>query len=549
MSSRSDVPDVSSPGVMTPGDPVPPRLEVRGVTKAYGAVQAVAAASLDVHRGEILGLIGENGAGKSTLLGVLSGTVRPDSGEIVIDGEARESMTLRAARAAGVAMVSQELTLCPNLSATENLFLGRPPRRWRSVLDRRAMRRDGCRLLEETGFSAEPNTPLGELPLAEQQLVEIGRAVSEDANILILDEPTASLSRQDFERLEGIIRRLAAKGTAVIFVSHRLEEIFTLCDRITVMRDGVTVATAGREDITAEELARLMAGEAGASPAARGGGAHVDFEDGQDQPAGRAVLEARGATRRGAFADVDFDVRQGEVVGFAGVRGSGRRELLDCVYGLQRLSGGTISLNGTEFSARSPAQARRTGIGYLPEERKTEAIIPTWDVQHNLAMGNLPIIARWGVLTRRRLTRWATRIIAENDIRPPTPERLATQLSGGNQQRMALSRVVATNPDVLLLLEPTRGVDVRAKVEIRKMVARLARTERTAVVLVESDVGELLAMADRVLVFHRGQIMGELTGDAMNEAQIALLSHGHASADGAAAARGSDMTTNREMDS
>lgn len=523
-----------------------PRLEVVDVRKAFGAVKAIAAASFDVRRGEVLGLIGENGAGKSTLLNVLSGKVRPDAGSIVIDGTARGSMTPRAARSAGVAMVSQELTLCPNLSAIENLFLGRVPLRWRSVLDRGTMRRDGRALLE-IGFAANPNTPVGELPLAEQQLVEIGRAVAEDANILILDEPTASLSRQDFDRLEQIIRRLADSGAAVIFVSHRLGEIFSLCDRITVMRDGVTVATTHSHDISAEELAHLMAGDAAPPLKAAATGAVVDGEVGE--PPRKLVLEVRNATRGGAFADIDLDVHEGEVVGLAGVRGSGRRELLDCIYGLQRLSGGTVRVNDVEFSATSPTRARRIGIGYLPEERKTKAIVPTWDVQHNLAMGNLATVARWGVFTRRRLTRWARQVISENDIRPPIPEQMATQLSGGNQQRMALSRVVVANPDVLLLLEPTRGVDVRAKAEIRKMVARLARTDRKAVVVVESDVAELLAMADRVLVFHRGQVMGELAGDSMNESQIALLAHGHAPATPGEEPSDGHSSQDRELDS
>ncbi|MEU9886942.1 sugar ABC transporter ATP-binding protein [Sphaerisporangium sp. NPDC051011] len=484
----------------------PPVLEIKKLSKSFPSVRALHEVDLTAYPGEIHALLGENGAGKSTLLKTLFGVQRPDSGEVWFEGERREFAQPSDALAAGLAMVHQELSLVPQFTAVQNIVLGREKSR-AGFVDRGEARLRAARSLARLGFDARIDVPVHKLSVAQQQLVEIARALAVGARLIILDEPTASLTTQESERLFELLRRLRAEGRAIIYVSHRLAEVMELSDRVTVLRDGELVGTRTRGQIADEsELVKLMVGRDVAAVGVRG--------DPGDP--GEEVLRVEGLSSTAGVSDCSLSVRRGEIVGLAGMVGAGRTELVRALIGADRATGGTVWIRGERITIGSPAEAVRAGIAFLPEDRKHQGL-----VLHMSAASNAMLIRpprRHGMLDRRE-QREQTRALLKRLNANISPDYPVGKLSGGTQQKVVLARWLKTSSDIFIFDEPTRGIDVGAKGEIHALMRELA-DEGKAIVMVSSDLLEVLGMSDRVLVMRRGRIVAELDRSAMSEEAI-----------------------------
>jgi ribose transport system ATP-binding protein len=497
-----------------------PLLRMRGIVKEFPGVRALDGVDLDVAAGEVHCLLGQNGAGKSTLIKVLSGAHRPDAGEIEWDGAAAKFDDPHAADAAGIATIHQELDLVPWLSVAENVFLGHERARFGFTRPARAQAAAG-ELLTRLGHpEIPPRREAGRLPAAGQQVVALARALSRDARLIVMDEPSAMLDPEEVDNLFRVVRELKDAGVAVVYISHRLEEIRRIGDRVTVLKDGRTVArNLPARTTPTTEVIRLMTGRA--------------FEhalpDRGPEPAGAAALEVDGLARRGEFADVSFTVRAGEIVGLAGLVGSGRSEILETVYGARRPDRGTVRVAGRALRPGSVPAAVRAGLGLCPEERKSQGLLLSESVTRNVSLPVLARFARAGFLGRDADTGAASAVIERLDVRPADPNRAVRTLSGGNQQKVVLARWLLTGCSVLLLDEPTRGVDVGARGEIYALVRRLA-TNGVAVVLVSSDVPEVIGLADRVLVLRDGRVVHQAPAAELTEERVLDLVMAGASA-------------------
>ena len=477
----------------------PLRLAAAGIGKRYGATQALADVALALAPGEIHALVGENGAGKSTLMRVLAGVARPDEGTMELDGVHYAPEDALEARGRGVAMIHQELALAPHLSVAENVLLGSEPRRG-LLLDRRALRaRAGAALAAVGRAELGLERRVAELGPADRQMVEIARALAADARLLVLDEPTSSLTRPDVIALFGRLRALAARGVAVVYVSHVLEEVFALCSRFTVLRDGRSVASGDLAGSSPAALAAAMVGREVAALYPRS----PPLE--QESGPGEVVLRVERLAGRRLPRAATLELRRGEVLGLAGLVGAGRTELLRALFGLDPIRNGTVSLLALA-GPRSPHERWRSGAGFLSEDRKGEGLALRSSLAENLLMPVLGRSARRGWLSTRALASEARRWIAELDVRCNHPEQAAGTLSGGNQQKVALARLFAADVDVLLLDEPTRGVDVGARAEIGRWIDALAHRRGKSVLVVSSHLPELLGLCDRVAVFFRGEL-------------------------------------------
>jgi ABC-type sugar transport system ATPase subunit len=486
-----------------------PLIEVRDVAKQFGGVRALDGVSVAIAAGSVHGLVGENGAGKSTLAKVIGGVLAPDSGELVVDGEPVRFRSPREALAAGIATIAQEIALVPARSVLENVFLGIEPRRL-GVVDRRALRGRFAALDDRTGFGLDPDVSVGALRTAEQQKVEIVRAIARDARLILMDEPTASLTADESERLLGVIRSLAADGTAVVLVSHHLDEVLDVCEQVTVMRDGRIVRSgpAGKE--TAQSLVTAMVGRA----------VDTTYPDkqlvGSDAP---VVLEARSLTRGRAVGDVSLNVRAGEIVGLAGLVGSGRTEVARLIAGADRADEGEILLDGEPLRLRHPRDAARHGIAMVPESRKEEGLLMMRSIRENATLATLPRFSRAGVVERGRERRYAQGLFERLDVRAPGTAARVGSLSGGNQQKVLFAKWLAIEPRMLIADEPTRGIDVAAKREIHGLIAELA-AGGMGVLLISSEIDEVLGLAHRVLVMRGGRVVEELAGEAATEERV-----------------------------
>lgn len=487
--------------------------------KRFGAITAVDHMYIDVQAGEIHGLVGENGAGKSTLIAMLGGSLGPDGGHIECDGRRFSSLTPVVARRLGINIVYQELSLAPNLTVGENIFLGRPPTKWGVLTDRRAILDGASEALERLGASIDPTIPVDKASHADRQLTEIARAVVGRVRVLILDEPTSSLTHHDFDRLKDTLRKLTASGVGVVFVSHRLPEVLELAGRITVMRDGRKVSTIHSSTTSARELASLMVGR-DIERSSRFGVSIISAPI-----YGRTVLETRNASRAPSFTEVSITVRAGEIVGLAGLRGSGRHELVDSIYGLERLDSGEIWVDGERLRSGSPRDSRKRGVTYVPLNRRTQGLVSIWDVSRNLALGNADKTFHWGLMRSNWLKRWVRELLNSFAITPSRPETSIQHLSGGNQQKVVLARNIVGSPKLLLLLEPTRGVDVGSKEEIRAIVRDISR-RGAGVLLVDSELSELVSLCNRVYVMHRGRVVQELSEALISEESVTFLAAG-----------------------
>jgi ribose transport system ATP-binding protein len=485
-------------------------LEMRGITKAFPGVVALAGVDLTLYAGEVHVLLGENGAGKSTLMKILSGAYRKDAGDIRIGGAIREIDSPRTALALGVRTIYQELNLVPCLSVAENIFLGETPTRGAGFIDRRRLHEDTRQVLSELGLDLSPELPVGQLRLAERQMVEIAKAVKDLAGasaprVLIMDEPTSALTAREVDQLFALIARLTARGVAIVYITHRLDEVYRIGQRVTVMRDGRRVATRLLSEVSLGELVRLMAN--------RELGEHFPKVR---QPPGVELLRLEHVARTGVLSDISLTLHAGEVLGIAGLLGAGRTELARVIAGADRADSGQIVVHGQTTSFRSPADAIRRGIGLLPEDRKAEGLVAGLTVARNIALPHGRRLARFGWLPRRAESVFAAPWV--NDLRiKATPAQPVRLLSGGNQQKVVLGKWVAGDAQIFIFDEPTRGVDVGAKVEIYNLMNRLT-AKGAGIVMISSELPELLGMSDRVLVMHRGSIRDRMdVSDATEE--------------------------------
>jgi rhamnose transport system ATP-binding protein len=475
-----------------------PILALEGVSKSFAGVKALKDVSFDVRPGEVHALMGENGAGKSTLIKVMAGVHAPDTGEIRVNGTVVRFASPREARAAGIATVYQELLLFPELTVAENIFLGHFPRGAMNALDWGKMRDEARRLLDDLdSHDLDVDARVGSLSVANRQRVEIAKALSQDARVLIMDEPTAALSDTDARRLMDVVRRLRDRGVAIVYVSHRMPEIFALATRVTVLRDGAYVGTHDIGAITEGELVSMMVGRP------------VDqLFPKVDAEIGAPVLELRNVSYRDEVEDISFTIRAGEIVGIAGLIGSGRTELALTIFGITPATAGEIRLDGKPVTITDPKQARDLGIAYVPEDRGLQGLIKPQTIRENLSLALLDRISTATIVDRAKETSLAKDLIKRFGIRARGPEQRVRQLSGGNQQKVVLAKWVATDPRVLIMDEPTRGIDVGAKAEIHALMSRLAG-QGLAVLMISSELPEVLGMSDRVLVMNNGRIVAE----------------------------------------
>jgi ribose transport system ATP-binding protein len=488
-----------------------PLVRIQEVSKQFPGVLALEQVSLDIYAGEVHVVAGENGAGKSTLMKLLSQVERPTKGRILLDGQPLQFGGPQYAQERGIAMVYQEFALAPHLSIAQNLFLGREQTRF-GLVRKGEEERLARALLQRVGLTLDPRRVVAGLSVAEQQMVEIARALAIDARLLILDEPTATLTAQEIEALFAVLRDLTARGMAILYISHRLEEIFRLARRVTIMRDGRVVETLPREELDEAKLIRLMVGR----------------EIGNLYPRpeitpGPVVLRAEHISRAPRVHDCSFEVRAGEILGFAGLVGAGRTELARTLFGAEPLTTGEIWLDGRQVRIRSPQQAIAAGIGYLTEDRKKDGLALTLGIDQNITLVNLPSVAGFLRLTQER--QHVLREQARLRIRTPSIQRRVNLLSGGNQQKVVVARWLETRSRVLIFDEPARGVDVGAKAEIFELIGRLAQEGR-AIVLISSYLPELLNMCDRILVLREGRIAGELQREHFSEERILALATG-----------------------
>ncbi len=484
-----------------------PVLRMSGICKRYPGVVALEDVAFDVRRGEVHILLGENGAGKSTLMKILAGAVRRDAGTIELDGRALTEPGPRAAQAAGVSIIYQEFNLIPHLTVAENILLGREPRtRLPGVIDQAAVFREGARRLAELGVDIDARATVASLGVAEQQMVEVAKALSIEAKVLVMDEPTSALSDQEIERLFAAIRSLKARGVGIVYISHRMDELYRIGDRVTVLRDGRLIGTCAIAETDLDALVRMMVGRDLTEKFPK-----------EPVPPGEDALRVEGLARRGVLHDISFSLRRGEVVGLAGLMGSGRTELARAIFGADPIDAGSIRVNGRSETLNTPRAAIAAGVGFLTEDRKRQGLVLGLSVTENVCLPSVDRFSTAGCMHAAREAAEAERAIADLRIKTPGAGQRVVNLSGGNQQKVVLAKWLCRGADVLLFDEPTRGIDVGSKVEIYRLINRLA-AEGKAILMISSELPEILGMSDRILVMCRGRIAGEFAaGTATQE--------------------------------
>ena len=490
--------------------PTEPVLVLRHAAKSFGAVQAVADASIELYRGETHALVGENGAGKSTVVKMLAGVHQPDSGELIVNGTAVRLSGPADAQAAGIAVIYQEPLLFPDLTVAENIYMGRQPLRRGRRIDAAAMKDRVNELFGRLGVRLDPDRICRGLSIADQQLVEIAKALSLDATIIVMDEPTAALSAVETARLFEVVATLRAAGAAVLFISHRLEEVFEICQRVTVMRDGRQVLSQQLAGLTAHDLVRAMVGRDIAERMATGRPA-----------AGEPVLTVEHLTREGVFIDISLQVRAGEIVALAGLVGSGRSEVARAIFGIDRYHAGRVTVNGRSLRAASPSAAMAAGIGFVPEDRRQQGLVMEMSVQQNVALASLRRLRRAGIVTGGLERRFSADWVARLQIKYGRLTDPVASLSGGNQQKVVLARWLARKPALLIIDEPTRGIDIATKSQVHGLLSDLAGSG-VAILMISSELPEVLRLGDRILVMREGRLVAEFArADATEESVVA----------------------------
>jgi len=485
-------------------------LSMQEISKSFDGTQALRRVNFSAVTGEVHAISGENGAGKSTLVKILSGALPSDAGKIFLDGELIELGTPLRARRLGIYAVYQEFSLVSHLTVAENILLGQmPSARVRGVVDWTKAYHQAEEILSSIGFvGIDVRKTVGQLSVSHQQMVEIAKAVAGRRRILILDEPSAVLSQEELNRLFALVRQLKQDGTLVLYISHRLDEVFEIADRITVLKDGQLVGTVKPEESDQNQLIKMMVGRT-----------LGEIFPARNPPGAEVALEVRNLSREGNFSDISFSLRQGEILGMFGLVGSGRTQVARCIFGAEPFTTGEIKLNGKSIYPKSPREAVSEGIALLTEDRKRDGLVMSCTIRDNASMASYESLSWWGVINRSKQEAWVLQKVQDLDVRPPLLDRMARQLSGGNQQKLVLAKWLMTQARVLILDEPTRGVDVATKVEIYHIINNLAR-DGMGILLISSELPEILGMSDRALVMREGCVVGEFTRAQASEEKL-----------------------------
>lgn len=492
-----------------------PVVEMRGITKSYPGVTALDDVSFSVFPGEVHALVGENGAGKSTLMKILAGAERSDAGTIMIDGAEVDIGSPQEAFGLGISIIYQEFNLVPHMTAAENIYLGREPQKLLpGLVDFRRMYSESEQTTNSLGVKLDVRSLVGSLSVAQQQMVEVAKATSWKSRVIAMDEPSATLTDHEIRNLFDLIRRLKAEKVAVVYISHRLEEVFEIADRVSVLRDGHLVAVNNVSELDRDGIIRLMVGRELKEKTPK-----------QPKPFGDVALEVRGLSRKKALKDVSFSVRRGEVLGLAGLVGAGRTEVARAIFGAYQIDSGEILIDGAAVSIKSPWDAIRHGIGLVTEDRKALGLVLGMAVRENISLANLDKMSRAGFVSRQAERAAARRFVEELMIKTPSVEQAVQNLSGGNQQKVVLAKWLLTKSRVMIFDEPTRGIDVGAKAEIYQLMNRLA-SSGVAIIMISSELPEILEMSDRIIVMHEGEIAGELSAREASPESVMHLATG-----------------------
>jgi ribose transport system ATP-binding protein len=493
----------------------PLALEMRHITKTYPGVRALEDVSIQVRPGEVHALLGENGAGKSTLMKILAGAQPKDSGEILIGGETVHIDSPQKAMDLGVSIIYQEFNLVPYLNAAENIFLGREPRAAiPGFVDFGTMYRESQAIIDKLGVKLNVRTPVNRLSIAQQQMVEIGKATSRKCRIIVMDEPSATLTDHELHALFGLIRQLKSEGVAIVYISHRMEEIFEICDRVTILRDGHWIDTSDVKDLTREQIIKLMVG--------RDLGQMIPKEPAE---IGEPALAVKNLTRKGVLHNISVTVHKGEVLGIAGLVGAGRTELARVIFGADPFDEGTIELFGRPLKIRSPQEAIKNGIGLVTEDRKQQGLVLGMAVRENITLANLKEVSVMSFIQAGKEREISRNYVRDLSVKTPTVEQTVQNLSGGNQQKVVLAKWLFTDSKVLIFDEPTRGIDVGAKTEIYQLMNALAK-RGVAIIMISSELPEVMGMSDRIVVMHEGTIAGEMSREEATQEGIMHLATG-----------------------
>lgn len=490
------------------------QIEMRGINKSFGGNAVLKDAGFVLDHGEIHALMGENGAGKSTLMKILTGVYTRDAGTVIVDGQEVCYQNPQEAEKAGIVFIHQELNVLFDLTVEENMFLGKEIKKFCGICDKKAMRKEVEKILDKLGVKIDPTQRMSELSVGQQQMIEIAKALMVDAKVIIMDEPTAALTQSETDVLFEVVKSLREKGVSIVYISHRMEEIFYLCDRITVLRDGSYIGTKKIAETDMNDVVKMMIGR----------------EIGERYPArevkiGKVVFEVKGLTCPGTFRDVNFQVREGEVLGVSGLMGAGRTEIMQAIFGNMPHVTGQIILNGKEIKNKSPQAAMANGIGFITEDRKVEGLMLEDSIMKNISLANLKKISKHGVLSKPAENDLVQKGIDELHIKCFGPQHECNNLSGGNQQKVVFAKWIYTNPKVLILDEPTRGVDIGAKKEIYNIINDLA-AQGVAIIMVSSELPEVLGMSDRIMVVREGLVRGSLSKEEANQENIMILATG-----------------------
>jgi ribose transport system ATP-binding protein len=494
-------------------------LNMKGISKAFPGVQALEDVDFEVEAGEVVALVGENGAGKSTLMKILCGAYRKDAGRIFLHGQETEIESPHHAQALGIAIIYQEFNLTPNQSAAANIFIAREPRqqglgRLFNLIDRRRMEQDAQAHLDRVGARVPATALICDLSVAQQQMVEVAKALAVDARIIIMDEPTSALGEGEVETLFEIITTLKEQGIAIIFITHRLEEVLRIADRVIVLRDGRRVGDLVISEATPEKIIHMMVGRK-----------LTEMFHKEQAEIGEPLLEVRGLARRGTVQDVSFGLRRGEILGFAGLVGAGRTETARLIFGADRKDAGEIWIDGEQVSINSPVDAVKAGVGFVPEDRGLQGLVLGLTVRENIVLSTLGDYARAGWVDQRGVRETAQSYVDRLNIRTPYLRQKAMFLSGGNQQKVVLAKWLTMQPKVLIMDEPTRGIDVGAKAEVHALMSKLAQ-EGMGIIMISSELPEILGMSDRILVMHEGRVAGILERDEATQEKVMAYASG-----------------------
>ena len=490
------------------------RIEMRGIDKSFGSNQVLKQAGLTLESGEVHALMGENGAGKSTLMKILTGVYTKDAGTVLVDGKEVNYKNPQEAEKAGIVFIYQELNVMFDLTVEENLFMGKEIHGKFGICDKKAMQKKAQEALNILGVNISPKTVMAELSVGQQQMVEICKALMADAKVIIMDEPTAALTQSETVALFKVIESLRKKGVSMVYISHRMEEIFELCDRITVLRDGSYIGVKNIPETNMNEIVKMMIGR----------------EIGERYPSrnvkiGKEVLKVKELTRKGTFHDVNFSVRAGEVLGVSGLMGAGRTEIMQAIFGNLSYESGTIEIDGKEVKISNPRQAMEHGIGFITEDRKTEGLMLDKSIRENISLCNLRRISKSSVISREAEKNMVAEAIKDLHIKCFGSYHECNNLSGGNQQKVVLAKWILTNPKILILDEPTRGVDIGAKKEIYSIINKLA-AQGVAIIMVSSELPEVLGMSDNIMVVREGEVRGIISYEEANQERVMTLATG-----------------------